>query len=141
MFEENRILPDGTIVIFKRGYKWFKAKVGGKQDFFLGKTPFKSLSEVRKGGKYITIWTYLKRNHLPQTEMDVLLAYEVKSLYVKAKGRDSAEIKPKNKSEKSMEDFWWSELNEVCLTCINSCKQSSRVLLACCPQYVVAAGE
>ena len=36
---------------------------------------------------------------------------------------------------KGMEEEWWEHTNELCKTCKQDCKQSSKVELDRCPQY------
>jgi len=129
------MIENGTIVVFKRGYKWYKAKIGGKRDAFTAKTKLKKLSDVKGDKNYITLALYIKKNNLPIKEEDVLKTYDVERLYIKSKGRDSVESAPQTNSLKKLDSYWWSELNEVCLSCIRECKQSSMVILSCCPQY------
>jgi len=107
---------------------------------------------------YATInGTGVKKYNLADEEKTLVLkttkgvkVYGVKEEVIKKRGRkaDPTKVrKPKvadlkvdenlsdAKKEKAFEKIWWKNLNKLCLSCKNSCKQSAMVSLYC-PQRV-----
>ena len=38
-------------------------------------------------------------------------------------------------SKKDWEEYFWKDLNENCILCVNTCKQSSKVKLVSCKNF------
>jgi hypothetical protein len=40
-------------------------------------------------------------------------------------------------TDKQQEKEYWKEKNKICMQCINTCKQSSKVSIISCPRYSI----
>jgi hypothetical protein len=124
---------NASYVVYKRESHWFTGSV--TDDKIKKKREIKRLADVRDRDEYLTLKQWLKamKDNTPSEE--ILKNLKVESLYLK-KDEPAPKIDEAGKElpkEAPSQKDWWTKKNEVCLTCVKVCKQSSHVIVVHCP--------
>jgi len=122
-------------VVVKKDKKWYIGYVKGYTFHKTGEV--KKLADVKNVTNYVTLAKYIKMKNKN---------YDVKQIvpFILANtGLDTIYVldKPINPDNKEMENFWWSNINEICEKCEWMCKQSSRVILHNCASFKELDGK
>lgn len=112
--------------VVKRDGKWYVGYLDGLE--FKVNKEVKRLRDVKEVTDYKTLKRYLKLKDKSAT-LEPLILKEIKA--------DKVYIldKPVYPSIEEFENYWWKELNELCLGCKGECKQSSKVIVEVCKLY------
>jgi hypothetical protein len=112
--------------VVKRGRKWFVGYLDGIE--FKVNKEVKRLRDVKDVTDYKTLKSYLKlKDKSIELESFILKKIKADKVYILDK--------PIYPSIEEFENYWWNELNELCLKCKCSCKQSSKVIVEVCKLY------
>jgi len=118
-------------VVVKQNKKWYIGYIEGYK--FHKNSEIKKLSDVKDVANYITLAKYIKNKNknydVKQTTALILNKIGCNSIYILDK--------PINPSEDEFENYWWSDINEICKKCSWMCKQGSRVKLYKCASFKV----
>jgi hypothetical protein len=112
--------------VVKRGRKWFVGYLDGLE--FKVNKEVKNLRDVKEVTDYKTLKSYLRLKN-KSDDLGPLILEKIKA--------DTVYIldKPVYPSIEEFENYWWKELNELCLGCKGECKQSSKVTVEVCKLY------
>lgn len=130
----------GTSIIIKRANKWHVAEIGAKGQPIKLSAPILKLANVSKKHLYISLKQYLKLNEREDIEpATILQTLGVTSLYIikPAPKEASKEEAPTNLTPKQWESQWFSEKNQLCISCKRKCKQSKKVEILQCTNYAL----
>ncbi len=112
--------------VIKRDKKWFAGYLDGLE--FKVNKEIERLKDVKDVTSYSTLKSYLKsKDKSSELEAFILKKIRADSVYILDK--------PVYPSIEEFENYWWQELNELCLGCKCSCKQSSKVIVEVCKGY------
>ena len=122
-------------VVVKYDKKWYIGYITGY--IFHKTSEVKKLNDVKNVTNYITLAKYIKNTNKN---------YDIKqtmSLILNKTGLDSIYIldKPIKPDDKEFENYWWSNINEICKKCGWMCKQSSKVKLYNCSSFKEIVGK
>jgi len=125
------MIPAGTIIVCKLlNRSWVMATISEKGNLTKKKSLTK-LADVKDQG-FITLGSWLKLTKSVLNPDELMEKMGCSSLYI----HYAEAPNPDTKSVKAWEKIWWKEPNEYCLGCKKSCKQSSKVDILSCSQYV-----
>lgn len=116
-------------IVAKKNKKWYIGYIKGYK--FHKKSEVKKLSDVKNVTNYITLAKYIKNKNknynIEQNISFILNKTKLDSIYILNK--------PINPDVKEFENYWWSDINEICKKCSCICKQSSKIKLHKCTSF------
>lgn len=112
-------------VVIKKNKKWIAGYLSN--GIFTENLEVKKLADIKEHTDYITLKKFLKNLQMDDEYDKILEKLDCESVYVLEK--------PINPSGEEFENYWWSQINDLCKDCIKLCKQSNKVIIEKCPSY------
>jgi len=118
-------------VVVKKNSKWFRGSVNNY--IFTSTSEIKGLKDVDNVSSYIPLGEYMKKNNSGILTKDLILKkLDVELIYISEEPFTT---------KKEFGKSWWKEKNTICISCIKTCKQSSRASVISCSEFKSIGNE
>ena len=116
-------------VVVRKKNEWLIGKIDGFK--FTALRKIKKLKDVDGVANYKPLKDFMvEHGKHPKFAKILLKETKLDSIYILDR--------PSYYSGEEVEDMWWENCNNKCLDCAMSCKQSKKVNIVNCPDYMVS---